>query len=820
MVAAGVDLHAGMCAATTSDHRSDAAVSHASYRCGPDLPTQSAGWLWLKLDASRLRSLPPRWNLLVDQTRFREMAVLVEDAGGLHRLTFEHSDLRRHWAPGGLLRFPIMTGGGAIRSLYLGFNRIDDLSFMRKIVAVPEPEQAGVDARWLLLMGLFAGTLSSALLYNLVIHTGRRPPFQRWYLAWVAAAFAYGMVWTNVAAYLVPTLVGPIAVRLDFILVGLMVATGNMFFFAVIEDGILPRALLRCGRLLAISGVALGFVAAADTVFPPVLTDRLLNYAIALTAVAVGLSCWIAVQRRSRVVWFYLIGWSPVIIIFLARLARNLRLMPQIDGVDMATFATLAFEALVLSLAIADRFRLVRRELDAARQRQEIDRAEAKALQAAARTDHLTGIGNRSAFEADADGMIAHGELFSLFLIDVDYLKDTNDRLGHRGGDALLKRVALFLTEITSNTPGIMIARIGGDEFALLCPGGRSEEARLIDLLAKMQGQPWRFMEHDRTISLSIGSARFPEDAEELDALYHNADLALYNAKRQGRACHYHYDALQRLLRDLQVELSRDAEAGLGRCEFLLQFQPIVALQSGKVWGYEALLRWDHPHYGFIRPDRFADVLVAERIGLRIQEHVLELALTALRDQADQIPLLSVNFTAAQLSGPGSARRVLSRLAAYGLSPSSLCIEVTERVILDRAGATILTALNTLREAGVHVALDDFGTGSASLADLSTMPVDMIKIDRSFVSGMQEDGGDTLAIVRAIIGLGQGLGKRVVAEGIETEAQSNRLAALGCHSGQGYLFGRPTGKPLPTGMAWPNGAADNVIPIASFNQSR
>jgi len=416
--------------------------------------------------------------------------------------------------------------------------------------------------------------------------------------------------------------------------------------------------------------------------------------------------------------------------------------------------------------------------------------------------------------------MIAYGELFSLFLIDVDYLKDTNDRLGHRGGDALLKRVALSLKEITSNTPGIMIARIGGDEFALLCPGGRSEEARLIDLLAKMQGQPWRFMEHDRTISLSIGSARFPEDAEELDALYHNADLALYNAKRQGRACHYHYDALQRLLRDLQVELSRDAEAGLGRCEFLLQFQPIVALQSGKVWGYEALLRWDHPHYGSIRPDRFADVLVAERIGLRIQEHVLELALTALRDQADQIPLLSVNFTAAQLSGPGSARRVLSRLAAYGLSPSSLCIEVTERVILDRAGATILTALNTLREAGVHVALDDFGTGSASLADLSTMPVDMIKIDRSFVSGMQEDGGDTLAIVRAIIGLGQGLGKRVVAEGIETEAQSNRLAALGCHSGQGYLFGRPTGKPLPTGMAWPNGAADNVIPIASFNQSR
>lgn len=455
-----------------------------------------------------------------------------------------------------MLRFPVTEDTGNVRALYLGFRNIDDLSFMRKLVAVPESEQAKIDARWLLLMGLFAGTMCSALLYNLVIHTGRRPPFQRWYLGWVTAAFAYGMVWTNVASYWFPSLVGPIAVRLDFVLVGLMVAAGNMFFFAVIEDGVLPRILRQAGHLLAMSGAVLGFAAAADTVIPPVLTDRLLNYAIAMTAVAVGMSCWIAVRRRSRVVWFYLTGWSPVILVFLARLARNLGLMPQKDGIDMATFAALAFEALVLSLAIADRFRLVRQELDAANQRQEINRAETRALHVAARADHLTGIGNRSAFQANAQGMISDGEPFSLFLIDVDYLKDTNDRLGHRGGDALLQRVAMLLQEITSDAPRVTIARIGGDEFAVLCLGGRSEETKVVDRLATMQGHPWRFMGQGRTISLSIGSSRFPEDANELDALYHNADLALYNAKRQGRARHSHYDALHSMLRDLQVELS------------------------------------------------------------------------------------------------------------------------------------------------------------------------------------------------------------------------------------------------------------------------
>ncbi|MET1755822.1 diguanylate cyclase [Novosphingobium sp. RD2P27] len=563
------------------DHASDLAVREAVYSCGADRPTRSAGWLWLKLDASRLRALPPDWNLLVDQIRFQEVAVLIEDSSGARRLSVNQYDMQEHWAPGGLLRFPVMTSGSDVQGLYLGFQRIDDLSLMRKIVAVAASEQVRIDARWLLLMGIFAGTLCSALLYNLVIHTGRRPSFQRWYLAWVTAAFAYGMTWTNVAAYVFPAFAGPVVVRIDFILVGLMIAAGNMFFFTVIEDGILPRSLLRIGRLLALSGAVLGVMAAAETVFPPVLTDRLLNYVLLATAAAVGVSCWIAVRRRSRLVWFYLIGWSPAIIVFLARLARNLGLMPQIDFVDMATFAALAFEALALSLAIADRFRIVRRDLDAAQQRHEINLAEAEALRTAARTDFLTGIGNRSAFQADAHGLAAQGEPFSLFLIDVDYLKDTNDRFGHACGDELLRQVAAMLKEVTSNVAQTNIARIGGDEFAVLCPGTRDKESEVIDQLRKIQGRAWRFKEHDRTISLSIGSSRSPEDAGQLDALYQNADIALYNAKRRGRSCHCHYDASQRMLRDLEGGPTSGAEATPHEGEFHRQSQPQpVALSS------------------------------------------------------------------------------------------------------------------------------------------------------------------------------------------------------------------------------------------------
>jgi diguanylate cyclase (GGDEF)-like protein len=791
-----VDLRRSACSAALPDGTRTASITEARYVCGADAPTRGTPWLWLRLDPSGLATLPPRWDMLIDQTRFDRIALLVVGRDGAVRIERGPSGLDGHGAPGGLLRFVVPTPGRDVRGLYLGFRNIDELSLMRKLEARPGVRMTGGDIHWLLLMGLFTGTLLSALLYNLVIHTGQRPAFQRWYLLWVSVALAYGLIWTNTAAFIVPWLIGPLAVRLNLVLVGLMVAAGNMFFFAVIEEGVLSRRFATAGRTLAVTGAVLGFVAAADWWVPPGLTDRLLNYAIAATAALLALSCWIAARRGSRVVWFYLIGWGPVIGVFLARLARNLGFAPQNDLVDMGTFAALAFEALVLSLAIADRFRLIRQELELSRQRREVDMAETKTLRLAAQTDFLTGLGNRSAFQHQSYEWMSSGTAFSLFLVDVDYMKDVNDRLGHAVGDRLLQHVGAALVETTRAWPGTRIARIGGDEFAILCPGSHGDEAALADAAMALQGDVWHAEDRDRTLSLSIGAARFPEDARALDLLYQNADLALYTAKRLGRGRYTRYDPLQRSLRDLQTAFIEDSEAAIERGEFALYMQPIVSLETEAVCGHEALLRWRHPRHGLLAPDRFADVLVAERIGLMIQEHVLELALTALREQGERLGVLSVNFTSAQLAGPRGARAVLDRLAHYGIAPDRLCVEVTEGVMLDRAADSILANLRTLHDAGVCIALDDFGTGYASLVHLRQLPVDRIKIDRSFVAGIDETDGGTLAIVHAIVGLGGGLGKVVVAEGIENEVQALRLKQLGCQLGQGYLYGHPSAEPM------------------------
>lgn len=807
--AASIGLRQSACIATLPDSARPADIVTARYDCGPNAPSRGRDWTWLKLDATRLGTLPAHWNLLVDQTRFDRIAVIVVGRAGTTRLDRSAYDLRGHWAPGGLLKFDIAQPGRDIRGLYLGYRHIDDLSLMRKVAAQPGSVMTTTDIAWLVLMGLFAGTLLSALLYNMVIHTGQRYAFQRWYLLWVAVALVYGLTWSNIAALLIPDLVGPVAVRLDFALVGLMVAACNMFFFAVVEDGVLPRGLARVGRLLAAAGVVTGIMAAADTWFPPVLTDRLLNYVIAAMVAVVALSCVIAVRRGSRVIWFYMLGWGPVIGLFLARLARNFGFAPQNDAIDMGTFAALAFEALVLSLAIADRFRLIRQDLERDRQRREIDLAETNALRLAAHTDFLTGLGNRTAFQEHAQSLIDADTAFSLFLIDVDYLKNVNDRLGHGYGDMLLRHVGLALARTIGACPDAHVARIGGDEFAILCPGDLPAENRLADALDGLQGEAWHPEDRGRTLSFSVGSARFPNDADAMDMLYQNADLALYTAKRLGRGRYVRYDPLQRSLRDLQLTFTDDAEAAIARGEFTLFLQPIVSLTSEAVCGHEALLRWNHPLHGQMTPDRFADVLVAERIGPLIQDHVLELALTLLRDEGERLGVLSVNFTSAQLAGPRSAQAVIDRLAYHGISPTRLCVEVTEGVMLDRAADSILGNLRTLHNAGVAIALDDFGTGYASLVHLRRLPVDRIKIDLSFVAGIdQSDGGGTLAIVHAIVGLGMGLGKVVIAEGIENEAQALRLRQLGCQMGQGFLYGRPA----------PIGAAALPPPAARLSQ--
>jgi predicted signal transduction protein with EAL and GGDEF domain len=362
-----------------------------------------------------------------------------------------------------------------------------------------------------------------------------------------------------------------------------------------------------------------------------------------------------------------------------------------------------------------------------------------------------------------------------------------NDRLGHDGGDAVLRHVAKKLAAAAGGAAHV--ARIGGDEFAILLAAPPAEVARVADALDDLQDDRTSHGGRGWAISLSIGSARFPEDAADANALYKNADLALYHAKSLGRRLHHRYDASLRAQIDRNAALIRDAYAGLEQDAFTIHFQPIVALASGRIIGHEALMRWQHPTLGMLTPASFGEILTEGGIGMALQEHALALALAQL--QQGGAGFLAVNVTDAQLRGTSAAQRILDQLASAGVDPADLCIELTEGMVLERVDDDLLPALRRLHDAGVRIALDDFGTGYASLIHLKQMPVDTLKIDRSFVLGLLQDDGQSEEIVRAIIGLGHGLRKTVVAEGIETDAQRRRLHELGCEFGQGYLFARP-----------------------------
>lgn len=757
-------------------------------------------WLWLRLDTGRLAgadaagmaALPPNWHLLVDQARFDRIAIVIIDSNGRSQEVVRAADdLRDDWAPGGLQRFIVDRAGRDVRQIHIGYFRLADLGLMRKVTAASPATAKSLSDRWLLLMGIFSGALLSAFAYNLLIYTGHRHAFQRWYLVWALAVLAYGLTWTNVAAYLLPGFVGPVAVRLDFILVGIMIGTGNIFFLSVVEEGVLPPWLHRAGRVLALIGMVLGAAASADRVLPAALMDRLMNYAILASAISVFIGVCYAVSRGSRIVWFYLVGWTPVLVVFALRLARNLGFLPQDDLVDLATFGTLAFESIALSLAIADRFRLLRHERDLAEQARAAIAIESETLRRAAQTDFLTGLGNRASFQAALRArMDSNARGIQLYLVDVDNLKEINDRLGHDGGDALLVHVGGMLSGAVG--PDEHVARIGGDEFALILT--RADERRIAEIeetLDMMQGEVWTYAGRSWALSLSVGLARYPEDALDADPLYKNADLALYEAKQRGRRRLHRYDPSLRAEIDRSVALARDAHLGLERDEFVLHYQPIVDLESARPSSYEALLRWQHPEHGVLTPSVFGSVLVDPKIGSAVQDRVLTQVLRMLSTRPDDVRAIAMNFTAAQLDGAHAARRLLKRLEDAGVAPERLCIEVTEDIVLGRSVDAMGDALRLLHDAGVQIALDDFGTGYASLIHLKRMPIDILKIDRSFVLSLCEGDGSSEAIVRAIIGLGRGLRKSVIAEGIETAAQRQRLIELGCTLGQGYLFARP-----------------------------
>jgi diguanylate cyclase (GGDEF)-like protein len=450
-------------------------------------------------------------------------------------------------------------------------------------------------------------------------------------------------------------------------------------------------------------------------------------------------------------------------------------------------------------------------------------KAVERELAAAARRDRLTGLANRTLFLErlqEAVTRVREGtqHMFAVLFLDFDRFKVVNDAMGHQAGDELLVQIAERLRKALRSTdvkggPDLhnQIARFGGDEFLVLINDIKSAEdaGRIADRVLLTLSHPYSIQGREVHSTASIGIVTSDHCIEGAETIIRNADVAMYEAKRAGRACSVFFnDAMHtRLSRKLMIETS--LRKALGTSQLSLVYQPIVELDTGRRSSVEALIRWHHPSLGQVSPGEF--VPVAEESGLIIQmgEWVMRESCAALarwqKADPDKAPrIVSVNVSRAELAqGARLLKCVRESLAAAGLPPESLQLEVTEREVMrDPKGA--LAVMQLLREIGVRLAMDDFGTGTSSLACLRDYPFDVIKIDRSFVAGL-ESGTDTLSVIHATITLVSNLGKVSVAEGVETPGQLAILQSLGCDYAQGYYLGRPMAEHQ---VLWPAAAEE------------
>jgi diguanylate cyclase (GGDEF)-like protein len=435
-------------------------------------------------------------------------------------------------------------------------------------------------------------------------------------------------------------------------------------------------------------------------------------------------------------------------------------------------------------------------------------RAEAR-IAHMAHHDALTDLPNRVLFRARLGDVIVRqrqtGTGALVLFLDLDHFKTVNDTLGHSAGDDLLRGVTERLAACLED--GDLIARMGGDEFAILAEREVSAgilSARLIEAVSR----PFAIQGQEVRVGVSIGVARLPQDGTDPDRLLRNADLALYGAKGAGRNRHHCFTLAMEAEIQTRRALEQDLRAAFAADGLEIYYQPVLLAASGRLAGFEALLRWRHSERGFISPTEF--VPMAEETGLidPIGEWILR---TACAEAASwPAPLrVAVNLSPVQFRNRGLVDTVRRVLAETGLAPDRLELEITETVLLAENAAN-LAALHQLRALGTRIAMDDFGTGYSSLGYLRSFPFDRIKIDRSFVSEM-ETHPEAAAIVRAIVDLGASLGILTTAEGIETDGQFQRLRAAGCDEVQGFLFGRP----MPVGRArWLIGeAAVETVPV-------
>jgi diguanylate cyclase (GGDEF)-like protein/PAS domain S-box-containing protein len=400
--------------------------------------------------------------------------------------------------------------------------------------------------------------------------------------------------------------------------------------------------------------------------------------------------------------------------------------------------------------------------------------------------DPLTGLANRRRLflrleEATADARAAKTKL-ALLLIDLDHFKELNDTLGHQAGDRLLREIG---PRLESGVPGAeLVARVGGDEFAVLLPPGATVEQaeEIAGRLARAIEEPFRFQGLTLLVRASVGIAIFPEHGRDVETLMQRADIAMYSAKARGVG-HEVYTASRDGHSRARLALIGELPDAIQSGQVVVHYQPKFNLETGEVAGAEALVRWDHPQFGLLGPGAFLPL--AEQTGLMrpLTLRVLDDALQQCakwRDEGLHMPV-AVNL--------GAPNDVHELLAKWDVDPSMLQLEITETIVAADP-VRVIEIMNRLGELGISLSLDDFGTGSSSLSYLRELPVQELKIDKSFILGMDEDR-EAATIVETIVDLAHNLGLRAVGEGIETEEAYRLLAASGCDYGQGFLMGRP-----------------------------
>src|SRR5215475_8922761 len=436
-----------------------------------------------------------------------------------------------------------------------------------------------------------------------------------------------------------------------------------------------------------------------------------------------------------------------------------------------------------------------RRLIDAnQRLKEEIaDREELQARsQYLAYHDSLTGLGNRLLFkeqldEALKDVSVAPHPLAVVFL-DLDGFKAVNDTLGHSIGDLLLRSIAAKLRDLLPSTD--RIARLGGDEFAILQMSSPqpASSISLAERIIDVVGHPHNIDGHDVTVGASVGIAVGRPGEMNTENFLKSADLAMYAAKSEGRGTYRMFDPQMDAAVQTRRSMERDMRTALAQGGFSLFYQPLVNLQTKRVTAFEALMRWHHAERGNVPPSEF--IPIAEEMGLIVQmgEWALRQAFSEAVRWPDDIRV-SVNLSPLQFSKGNLVSSVVSALAFSGLPPSRLELEITESVLLEKTERNI-AILNQLRQMGVRISMDDFGTGYSSIGYLRSFPFDKIKIDQTFVRDLLVDEG-SLAIVRAIAGLGVSFGMTTTAEGVETEEQMRCLDLEGCIEVQGYWYSKP-----------------------------